>query len=123
MRSWVESRGRGEFRRISLALGMHTTLVSQVFRGRKSLTEEQAGGLARYMGLGTLETDFLLKLVQRERSGSEELRKIFDRQGLWPSVVSSIRQEKTMAWLVASSTVGGGSAGSMAPATPERQAR
>jgi uncharacterized protein (TIGR02147 family) len=76
---WAKAQGRGEFRRISLALSMHTTLVSQVFSGRKCLSEEQATVLCAYMGLSTIETDYFLTLVLLERAGSEGLKTIFRR--------------------------------------------
>lgn len=79
VRGWVTSRGRGEFRRIAAALKMHTTLVSQVFSGRKCLTEEQASRLCDHMGLDGLESDYLLKLIQLERAGDESLRIMFRR--------------------------------------------
>ena len=64
LRAWARAKGRGEFRKISMALKMHTTLVRQVLNGRKCLTEEQASRLCGYMGLNSLETDYFLKLVQ-----------------------------------------------------------
>jgi uncharacterized protein (TIGR02147 family) len=79
VRAWVQSRGRGEYRRIAESLNMHTTLVSQVFKGHKSLTEEQASKLCSYMTLNAMETDYFLKLVQIERAGSERLRETFKR--------------------------------------------
>jgi len=79
VRFWVEARGRGEFRRISQALEIHTTLVSQIFSGRKCLTEEQASKLCGYMGLSPLETDYFMKLVQLERAGTQQLKLIYER--------------------------------------------
>ncbi len=80
VRSWSAAKGRGEFRRIALALDMHTTLISQIFNGHKSLMEEQALRLCIYMGLNTLETDYFLKLVQVERAGTEQLKAVYIRQ-------------------------------------------
>lgn len=77
--SWVKSQGRGEFRKIATTLGIHTTLVSQIFNGKKCLTEEQASMLCDYMGLNALESDYFLKLVQLERAGNESLRALFKR--------------------------------------------
>ena len=39
----------------------------------------------------------LWQLAQRWKKDPTEVRKIFDERGLWPSVVSTLRQEKTMA--------------------------
>jgi uncharacterized protein (TIGR02147 family) len=77
VQTWARARPRGEYRRISEALAMHTTLVSQVFNGKKCLTEEQAANLCSYMGLNSLERDYFLKLVQIERAGSSHLKDIF----------------------------------------------
>jgi uncharacterized protein (TIGR02147 family) len=77
VQNWVSARPRGEYRRISEALTMHTTLVSQVFNGKKCLTEEQAANLCTHMGLNSLERDYFLKLVQIERAGSSHLKEIF----------------------------------------------
>jgi uncharacterized protein (TIGR02147 family) len=77
--SWVHARGRGEFRKIALTLNIHTTLVSQIFSGKKCLTEEQAIRLCHYMSLNSLETDYFVKLVQIERAGNEPLKSLFKR--------------------------------------------
>ena len=47
----------------------------------------------------------LWQLAQRWKKDPTEVRKIFDAQGLWPSVVSAIRQEKTIAFLRSVATV------------------
>lgn len=70
-----KSLGRGSFRQIAEALDMHTTNVSQVFRGQKSLTLEQACALGAFFGLSELEAEYLLALVQLERAGTPLLRK------------------------------------------------
>lgn len=79
IQTWAHAKGRGEYRRISESLSMHTTLVSQVLNGKKCLTEEQASRLCGYMRLNPLETDYFLKLVQIERAGSEQLKIIYNR--------------------------------------------
>lgn len=71
-------RGRGEFKKIATALDIHTTLVSQVFNGKKCLTEEQAFKLCLHMGLNTLETNYFMKLVQIERAGSRQLKSLYE---------------------------------------------
>lgn len=47
----------------------------------------------------------LWQLAQRWKKDPAEVRKIFDAQGLWPSVLSTIRQEKTMAFLLAAAAL------------------
>ena len=77
---WAKTQGRGEFRRLALALDMHTTLMSQIMNGRKCFTEEQACRLCDHMKLNNLETDYFVKLVQIERAGSETLKNLYRRQ-------------------------------------------
>ena len=79
VRIWVKVNGRGEYSRIAKHLNIHTTLVSQIFGGKKCLTEEQAAKLCEYMSLNQLESDFFLKLVQLERAGNESLKKFYRR--------------------------------------------
>ena len=47
----------------------------------------------------------LWQLAQRWRKDPKEVRQIFDSQGLWPSVASAIRQEKTTALLMKAAKV------------------
>lgn len=53
----------------------------------------------------TVTQDELMKrlwnLSRRWQKDPAEVRRVFDRDGLWPSVVSAIRQEKTVAKLLA----------------------
>lgn len=79
VRLWVKAHGRGEFSKIAKHLSIHTTLVSQIFSGKKCLTEEQAARLCDYMSLNQLESDYFLKLVQIERAGNEPLKKLYRR--------------------------------------------
>jgi len=76
----LPKRGRGEFKKIGEFLGMHSTTVSLVFRGDKELTLEQACGLAEYLGLRTLETDYFLCLVSFSRAGTRKLKETLGRQ-------------------------------------------
>jgi uncharacterized protein (TIGR02147 family) len=69
----MPKRGRGEYRKIATQLRMHPTMISQVFKGDKHLTREQAVDLCEYFGLPELETDYFLALVDFERAGSKRL--------------------------------------------------
>ena len=51
----------------------------------------------------------LWQLSQRWKKDPSEVRKTLDTQGLWPSVYSAIRQEKTMSRLLATAVVTNGS--------------
>src|SRR3954463_5460814 len=74
----LPGKGRGEMRRLSLALRVHTSLLSQVFRGSRDLTLEQAMGAAEYFGFTQSETDAFVTLVELARAGSPALRKHFE---------------------------------------------
>jgi FKBP-type peptidyl-prolyl cis-trans isomerase (trigger factor) len=52
----------------------------------------------------------LWQLAQRWKKDPAEVRKTFDAQGLWPSVVSTIRQEKTTALLLSAASITNGPA-------------
>jgi uncharacterized protein (TIGR02147 family) len=70
----MPQQGRGQFRQIALHLRIHTTMVSQVFRGSRDLSPEQGCELAEYLGLSELEADYFLRLIEKNRAGTEKLR-------------------------------------------------
>jgi uncharacterized protein (TIGR02147 family) len=72
--------GRGEYRKIAKHLKMHTTLVSQVFTGRKNLTSEQGQLLCDHLGLSSLESEYFLRLVDLHRAGTASLRSFLQKQ-------------------------------------------
>ena len=72
--------GRGEYLKIAKHLGIHTSTLSQVLSGLKHFTLDQACALSDYMGLGELETQYLLLLVELERAGTERLRSTLKKQ-------------------------------------------
>ena len=47
----------------------------------------------------------LWQLSQRWKKDPADVRKVFDAEGLWPSVVSAIRQEKTISFLLSAATI------------------
>ncbi len=78
--SWIARQpkaGRGQFRRIALHLEVNPVLISQIFRGPKNLTIEQAFALAEYLNASDLERDYFLLLVQNVRAGTPKLRQHF----------------------------------------------
>jgi FKBP-type peptidyl-prolyl cis-trans isomerase (trigger factor) len=68
----------------------------------------------------------LWQLAQRWRRDPAQVRRVFDEQGLWPSVVSAIRQEKTMALItqaaVITEAVGAPPQGARQPAARDQPA-
>jgi uncharacterized protein (TIGR02147 family) len=75
-----ERGGYGQFRRLADSLGVHSTLISQVLKGPKDLTFEQAASVATYLNLSELESDYFLLLVHSARAGNQELKAILQRQ-------------------------------------------
>lgn len=73
----MPKQGHGQWLKIAQFTGMHTTLVSQVFKGDLHLSLEQAQRLTRYFGMTELESEYFLDLVQWARSGTAELKAVF----------------------------------------------
>ncbi|OQW48217.1 MAG: hypothetical protein A4S09_13995 [Proteobacteria bacterium SG_bin7] len=83
----LPKKGRGEASRLANSLGVSTTLISQVLSGAKSLTPEQTQRLIAYLGLTSLEADYLTFMVHKERAGTADLKKY------WNSKLSQIRED------------------------------
>lgn len=73
-------RGKGELKKIAQTLRVHSSFLSQVFSGKQNFSLEQTLSLAVHFSLDAGETEYLLGLVQMERAGNSELRKIFAQQ-------------------------------------------
>ncbi|OFZ49131.1 MAG: hypothetical protein A2381_16160 [Bdellovibrionales bacterium RIFOXYB1_FULL_37_110] len=72
--------GRGQLLKISSYLAVHSTLISQVLRGHKDFTLEQAYKLSEYFGFNEIETDYFITLVQYEKAGTVNLKTYFEKQ-------------------------------------------
>lgn len=72
--------GRGELTRLAKWLGVNATLVSQVLRGPKDFTPEQAFATTEYLGLSPAETEYFLLLAQSSRAGSRSLRQHYKQK-------------------------------------------
>lgn len=80
---WIGSQphgGHGQLRKLALYLEINSVVMSQVFRGHRDLTLEQALGVTKFMGHSELERDYFLLLVQKNRAGSYELKSVFEKQ-------------------------------------------
>jgi len=91
-------QGRGELQKIALHLKIHGSMVSQILRGDKHPTLEQASLLADYLGLSELETDYLICQVGKERAGNAPLRSFYDRRlkkvrAKWEQPPSRLRKQ------------------------------
>ncbi|NJL26240.1 MAG: TIGR02147 family protein [Calothrix sp. SM1_5_4] len=73
LNGWIEAQGDrayGMKGRIAAALRISSSLVSQVLKGEKSLTPDQASDLCDFLGLMELEADYLQLLVEFDRAAS-----------------------------------------------------
>ncbi len=69
--------GRGQMLKIAKFLRVHPSLLSQILKGEKDLTQEQALSFANYLGLTPRETEYLMTLLLESRAGTQELRKFY----------------------------------------------
>ena len=80
---WISNQpksGHGLLGRLAKHLLVHPVVMSQVFRGSRDLTLEQAASVTAFVGLSDIERDYFLLLVNRDRAGTRELQAILDRQ-------------------------------------------
>jgi uncharacterized protein (TIGR02147 family) len=80
VRHRIKEGARGGFQALAQELGVHPSMVSQVFRGKKHLTPEQASRTAQFLGLGRTEKSYFVQLVLRDRAQSSDLREVLDQQ-------------------------------------------
>ncbi len=76
----MPGRGRGQFRKIAVHLRMHPTTISQIFKGDRNLSSEQAMGLAGYFKLHRDETEYWVLLSQLEQAQTSELKALLQRR-------------------------------------------
>lgn len=69
----------GEKKRASQALGVHTTLISQVLSGQCGLSLEQADRMNRFLAHSEAQSEYFLNLVQRDRAGTKSLKGYYER--------------------------------------------
>lgn len=73
-------KGRGEFRRLAEHLRVSSVAVSQIFRGDRDLSLEQALSTAQFLILDHEEQEFFLLLVEKARAGTKDLRQYFEKK-------------------------------------------
>lgn len=79
-KDWVFAQpksGYGQYRQLALFLNLNSVVISQIFNGDRELSLEHAIQLCNFVGLSDLERDYFLLLVQKDRSGSSELKTYF----------------------------------------------
>lgn len=69
-----ERKGYGQSTKLAHHLGVHSTFVSQVLKGRKSFSDEQALEVGKFLNLTTLDMNYFLLLVQFDKAGTKNLK-------------------------------------------------
>lgn len=80
---WIEGQGRrshGLKGRMAMAMGISSSLLSQVLKGDKTLTPDQTSDLIDFMGLLELEAEYLHLLVEYDRAGNPRYRTKLQRK-------------------------------------------
>lgn len=72
--------GHGEATKLARALSVNNTFISQVLKGDKSLSLEQAFATANYLSLNEFEAEFFVLLVQLDRAGTREYKNFIEKQ-------------------------------------------
>ncbi len=83
LNKWLKSmprEGYGKISELARFLNVHTTLVSQVFKGHKELTSDQAALVTQFLGLNELETEYFVSLVHFERAGNSASKDFYAKQ-------------------------------------------
>lgn len=73
-------RGRGQYRLLAEKLRLSSVAVSQIFRGSRDLSMEQALPTAEFLHLTPEETDYYILLVQYARAGTQSLKNYYDEK-------------------------------------------
>jgi len=83
LEAWIESLGErsyGSKGRIAVALGVSSSLISQVLKGEKTFTPDQTSELCDFLGLVEIESDYFHLLVELDRSGRHSYREKLQRK-------------------------------------------
>jgi uncharacterized protein (TIGR02147 family) len=75
-----ERFGHGVKGKLARSLGVQPSFLSSVFAGKQDLSLEHGLKAAEFLAFSEDESDFLLLLIQKERSGSQALRRHFQKQ-------------------------------------------
>lgn len=73
-------KGRGQYSKMAGYLGINSVVVSQIFRGNRDLSLEQAFLLAKFFGFQKLEKEYFMVLVQKAKASQHELKSYFDEK-------------------------------------------
>lgn len=83
MRAWIASHdqgARGLKTELAQIMGISSSLMSQILKGDKSLSLEQAGEAAERFAFTDLETDYWFFLIEKDRAGTAKLKARFEKK-------------------------------------------
>jgi uncharacterized protein (TIGR02147 family) len=66
--------GRGSVKKIAEFLRVHPSLISQILKGQKDFSPEQARDVAAFLGMDDAATEYFMCLVDIERAGTSKLK-------------------------------------------------
>jgi uncharacterized protein (TIGR02147 family) len=76
----MPNKGRGQSLKLSRHIGVHTSLISQVLKGYKDWSLDQAFGVCDFLGLNDSETKIYMNLVESERASRKSYREFLIRE-------------------------------------------
>lgn len=76
----MPNEGRGFISKLAHYMGLNPSFLSQVIKGDKHLSLEQALKVTEYLSLNAQEKEYFLYLIQYERAGTVELQQFFSQK-------------------------------------------
>ncbi len=73
----MPKNGYGQMSELCRFAGVHTTLVSQILKGHKDLTTDQAILVCEFFGLSAFESDYFVLLVNHDRAGNPSAKHFY----------------------------------------------
>lgn len=73
-------KGRGQLKKMAEHLRIHPVVMTQIFNGPRDLNLEQAFELSDFMGFSHFEREYFLKLVERDRAGTQNLKDHYQKK-------------------------------------------
>lgn len=73
----MPNKGYGQMSELSRFIRVHTTLVSQILKGHKDLTTDQAILACEFFGLSQLESEYFVLLVNLDRAGNPAAKRFY----------------------------------------------
>lgn len=76
----MPQQGHGQYRMLAESLEISSVAISQIFKGDRHLTLEQAVVVAEHFHLNQIEKEYFITLVEIERAGTKALRELLLRR-------------------------------------------